>query len=112
MLETARPDAGSDGESGLTFEMEPPEIDMPLEKGLAVLREMDREVVLGRKRGRMPTVAPNAELEKALVKALKAMKRRIARRDGGVHGVLAIGGAGAGADGAAGLLGGPREGAE
>lgn len=60
--------------------IEPPEIDMPFDRGLAVLREMEREVKLGRKQGRMPRVASNEEVLAALRRRVKALEARVKRR--------------------------------
>jgi hypothetical protein len=78
-LETPKPEAplAADGD------IEPPDIDMPVDKALAVLREMEREVTLGRKRGATPRIASNAEVEAAVRKRLRVFARRGLRRGQG-----------------------------
>jgi hypothetical protein len=63
-------------------EVEVPDIDMPFDKAIAVLREFEREVKVGRKAGRAPRVASNAEVVKALTKRVKALEARVKRRGG------------------------------
>jgi hypothetical protein len=63
-------------------EVEVPDIDMPFEKRLAVLREFEREVKMGRKPGRAPRVASTAEVVTDLTKAVKAQWRMAERRHG------------------------------
>jgi hypothetical protein len=66
----------------LGLEIEPPDIDMPLDKSLAVLREMEREVAVGRRRGAPPRVASNDEVLKELTKRVKALWKTVERRHG------------------------------
>lgn len=75
MLETRKPEAGA-----FELELEPPDIDMPTEKGLAVLRELEREMTIGRRQGRTPRIASNEEVMKALTKRVKALEDRVKRR--------------------------------
>ncbi len=63
--------------------VEVPEIDMPFEQKIAVLREMEREVKIGRRRGRTPQIAPNAQLFKALHQALIGFEKEMRRLGGG-----------------------------
>lgn len=81
LLETRKPEApfevggdvvGSDGEV--------PDIDMPFEQQIAVLREFEREVKVGRRQGRSPRVASNDEVLKALTKRVAALEKRVKRR--------------------------------
>jgi hypothetical protein len=61
-------------------EVEVPDVEMPFDKAIAVLREFEREVKVGRKAGRAPQVASNAEVVKALTKRVKALEARVKRR--------------------------------
>jgi hypothetical protein len=90
LVETKKPEAGF----AIGCDMEVPDIDMPFDKSLAVLREFEREVKVGRKAGRAPRVASNAEVVKALTKRVKALEARVKRR-GGERGEAFQGGRGA-----------------
>jgi len=63
-------------------DVEVPDIDLPFDKAIAVLREFEREVKLGRKSGRAPRVATNVEVVKDLTRAVKAQWRMVERRYG------------------------------
>jgi hypothetical protein len=63
-------------------EVEVPDTDMPFEKAIAVLREFEREAKLGRKAGRAPRVASNAEVMNELTRRVKAQWRMAERRHG------------------------------
>jgi hypothetical protein len=78
MLETPKPETPLDP----VGEIEPPDIDMLIEKGLAVLREMERAVTLGRNRGAPPRIASNAEVEAAVRKRFKIFAARGRGRKG------------------------------
>ena len=84
MLETKKPEprAGDAGDGSGVGEAEIPDIDIPFDKALAILREMKREATVGRKHGRTPTIAPNGEVMKAVVKRAQALWRRVQRRKG------------------------------
>lgn len=76
VLETKKP------ETPLTVEgdMEAPDIEMDHDKALAVLREMEREVTLGRKQGRTPRIASNAEVKALVAKRMKIFGARMRAR--------------------------------
>ena len=78
LVETRKPEAPLE----IDCEIEAPDLVIDFDKGLAVLREMEREVTLGRRQGRMPRVASNAELLKALAKRVKVLAQRVRRRGG------------------------------
>jgi hypothetical protein len=59
-----------------------PDVDIPFDKAIAVVREFEREVKVGRKAGRAPRVASNAEVLKELTKRVKAQWRMAERRHG------------------------------
>jgi predicted DNA-binding protein YlxM (UPF0122 family) len=63
-------------------DVEVPDTDMPFDKAIAVLREFEREVKVGRKAGRAPRVASNAEVVKDLTRVVKAQWRMAERRHG------------------------------
>ena len=82
LIETKQPEAPL----AIDCEIEAPDIDIAFDKGLAMLREMEREVKLGRKQGRMPRIASNAEVKAAVAKRMKIfgarMRARAVLRDG------------------------------
>ena len=59
-----------------------PDVDMPFDKAIAVVREFERKVKVGRKAGRAPRVASNEEVMKELTKRVKALEARVKRRGG------------------------------
>jgi hypothetical protein len=81
-LETkAPPVIGPEGE------LDAPDIEIGREEAMRLVREHERTLQLGRKKGRTPRVASNAEVEAALVKRLQAYQARVrALRDGGSTG--------------------------
>jgi hypothetical protein len=61
-------------------EIDAPDLDMPIDQALAVIREQEREVRIGRRHGPMPRVASNQELLGALAKRVKVLAKRVRRR--------------------------------
>ena len=78
-METRKPEAPLSFEG----EIDAPDLDMPIDQALAVIREQEREVRVGRRRGAMPRVASNKELLGALAKRVKVLAGRVKRRGGG-----------------------------
>jgi hypothetical protein len=65
---------------GIDGEIDAPELDdVDRDQAMRLVREHERTLHLGRKQGRMPKVAPNAEVRAALVKALATFGVRAAK---------------------------------
>jgi|GEM_PF-1397836 len=78
LIETRKPEAPL----AIDCDVEAPDIEIEFEKGLAMLREMDREVTLGRKRGRTPQIASNDEVTRQLSRRVIGLEKRVRRRRG------------------------------
>ena len=55
--------------------------DIDREEAMRLVREHERTLTVGRKQGRTPRVASNAEIEAALIKRLAAFAKRVKARD-------------------------------
>jgi hypothetical protein len=65
---------------GIDGEIDAPELDdVDRDQAMRLVREHERTLHLGRKQGRMPKVATNAEVRAALVKALATFGVRAAK---------------------------------
>jgi hypothetical protein len=82
-METKRPEAPLSHAGEMLSgedEVEAPDLDMPIDLALAVIREQEREVRIGRRPGPMPRVASNEELLGALKKRVRVLAQRVRRR--------------------------------
>ncbi|HEY0131766.1 MAG TPA: hypothetical protein VGB57_10205 [Allosphingosinicella sp.] len=67
---------------GIDGEIEVPELDMTRDEARQAVREHERTLSFGRKPGRVPRIASNAEVEAAVRKRLKVFGRRVRARKG------------------------------